>query len=52
MTPCFRDGVSPASPAGLTSLWLAATSPLDALSGLFLTAHMTQHLVLTSWRPR
>ena len=37
--------------AGLTSLWLAATSPLDVLSGLFLTAHMTQHLVLTSVAP-
>ncbi len=37
--------------AGLTSLWLAAASPLDTLSGLFLTAHMTQHLVLMSVAP-
>ncbi len=37
--------------AGLTLLWLAAVSPLDTLSGLFLTAHMTQHLVLTSLAP-
>ena len=37
--------------AGLTSLWLAAASPLDALSGLFLTAHMTQHLVLMAIAP-
>ena len=37
--------------AGLTLLWLAAVSPLDTLSGLLLTAHMTQHLVLTSLAP-
>ena len=37
--------------AGLTSLWLAASSPLDTLSGLFLTAHMTQHLVLMAVAP-
>ena len=36
---------------GLTLLWLAAASPLDALSGLFLTAHMTQHLVLMALAP-
>ncbi len=37
--------------AGLTSLWLAAASPLDVLSGLFLTAHMTQHLLLMAVAP-
>jgi cytochrome c oxidase assembly factor CtaG/ferredoxin len=37
--------------AGLTSLWVAAASPLDVLSGLFLTAHMIQHLVLTALAP-
>ena len=37
--------------AGLTSLWLAAASPLDTLSSLLLTAHMTQHLVLMAVAP-
>ena len=37
--------------AGLASLWLAAVSPLDTLSSLLLTAHMTQHLVLIAVAP-
>jgi cytochrome c oxidase assembly factor CtaG/ferredoxin len=37
--------------AGLASLWVADASPLDTLSGLLLTAHMTQHLVLTAVAP-
>src|SRR5688572_1860060 len=37
--------------AGLTSLWLAEASPIDALSGLLLTAHMVQHLMLTAVAP-
>ena len=37
--------------AGVTSLWLAAVSPLDALASLLLTAHMTQHLVLMAVAP-
>ena len=37
--------------AGVTSLWLAAASPLDALSSLLLTAHMTQHLLLMAVAP-
>src|SRR6266566_1294107 len=32
--------------SGLASLWLAVASPLDALSGLLLSAHMVQHLLL------
>ncbi len=32
--------------AGLASILLALTSPLDALSALLLQAHMTQHLLL------
>ena len=35
----------------MTSLWLAAVSPLDTLSSLLLTAHMTQHLVLMAVAP-
>jgi cytochrome c oxidase assembly factor CtaG/ferredoxin len=31
---------------GLASVWIAAASPLDAFSGLLLTAHMVQHLLL------
>ncbi len=37
--------------SGLSSLWLAAASPLDTLSSLLLTAHMTQHLVLMAMAP-
>ena len=36
---------------GLLTLWLAIASPLDALDGLLLTAHMTQHLILMSVAP-
>lgn len=31
---------------GLAMLWLAIASPLDAFSGLLLSAHMVQHLLL------
>src|SRR6266478_4945443 len=31
---------------GLLSLWVAVASPLEALSGLLLSAHMVQHLLL------
>ena len=31
---------------GLTMLWLAIASPLDAFSGLLLSAHMVQHFLL------
>ena len=37
--------------AGLTTLWLAIASPLDAFSGLLLSAHMVQHLLLMSVVP-
>ncbi len=36
---------------GLLSLWTAIASPLDTLDGLFLVAHMTQHLILMSVAP-
>jgi cytochrome c oxidase assembly factor CtaG len=36
---------------GLTTLWLAIASPLDAFSGLLLSAHMVQHLLLMSVAP-
>src|SRR5438046_343593 len=36
---------------GLASLWLAIASPLDTFSGLLLSAHMTQHLLLLSVAP-
>src|SRR5260370_20118616 len=32
--------------AGLTSLWLAIASPLDAFGNFLLTAHMVQHLLM------
>ena len=32
-------------------LWLAIASPLDAFSGLLLSAHMVQHLLLMSVAP-
>jgi len=31
---------------GLAAIWLAIASPLDAFSGLLLSAHMVQHLLL------
>jgi len=37
--------------AGLAGLWLAIASPLDAFSGLLLSAHMVQHLLLMSVVP-
>jgi cytochrome c oxidase assembly factor CtaG/ferredoxin len=37
--------------AGLFTLWIAISSPLDTLDGLLLVAHMTQHLILMSVVP-
>ena len=37
--------------AGLALLWVAIASPLDAFSGLLLSAHMIQHLLLLSVAP-
>src|SRR6185369_6922134 len=37
--------------AGLATLWLAISSPLDAFSGLLLSSHMVQHLLLMSVAP-
>ena len=37
--------------AGLLSLWIALASPLDTFSGLVLTAHMLQHMVLMMVAP-
>ncbi len=37
--------------AGLATLWIAIASPLDAFSGLLLSAHMVQHLLLMSIAP-
>jgi cytochrome c oxidase assembly factor CtaG/polyferredoxin len=36
---------------GLSTVWLAIASPLDTLSGMLLTVHMTQHLLLMSVAP-
>lgn len=36
---------------GLFSVWIALASPLDALNGILLFAHMTQHLILMSVAP-
>ncbi len=36
---------------GLLSVWVAIASPLDALSGVLLTAHMVQHLLLMAVAP-
>src|SRR5215470_15422180 len=36
---------------GLATFWLAIASPLDALSGFLLSAHMVQHLLLMSVAP-
>ena len=36
---------------GLVSFWVATASPLDAFSGLLLSAHMVQHLLLMSVAP-
>jgi cytochrome c oxidase assembly factor CtaG/ferredoxin len=37
--------------AGMLSVFLAIASPLDALSGVLLTAHMIQHLLLMAIAP-
>ena len=37
--------------SGLLTLWLAIASPLDALSGMLLVVHMTQHLLLMTVAP-
>ncbi len=36
---------------GLLSLWLALASPLDAMGGFLLSAHMVQHFILMSVAP-
>ena len=36
---------------GLAGLWIAIASPLDALSGFLLSAHMVQHLLLLTVVP-
>ncbi len=36
---------------GIVAVWAALASPLDALSGVLLTAHMIQHLLLMSVAP-
>jgi cytochrome c oxidase assembly factor CtaG len=41
--PAWRLG---AFLGGVAALWIAIASPLDALSGLLLAAHMVQHLML------
>jgi cytochrome c oxidase assembly factor CtaG/ferredoxin len=37
--------------SGIATLWLAVASPLDTFSGLLLSAHMVQHLLLLSVVP-
>lgn len=37
--------------AGLASLWVALVSPLEALTGTLLAAHMTQHVILIAIAP-
>lgn len=37
--------------AGLLSLWIPLASPLDAMGGFLLTAHMVQHFILMSVAP-
>ena len=37
--------------AGVLTVWVAIASPLDTLSGVLLTAHMTQHLLLMAIAP-
>jgi cytochrome c oxidase assembly factor CtaG len=37
--------------SGLLALWVAIASPLDAFSGLLLSAHMVQHLLLMAVAP-
>ncbi len=37
--------------SGIAVVWLAIASPLDAMSGVLLTAHMVQHLLLMALAP-
>jgi putative membrane protein len=37
--------------SGLLTLWIALASPIDALNGLVLTAHMLQHMLLMMVAP-
>src|ERR1022692_4238239 len=37
--------------AGLTALWIAIGSPLDAFADVLLSAHMVEHLILMSVVP-
>jgi cytochrome c oxidase assembly factor CtaG/polyferredoxin len=37
--------------SGVLTVWLAIASPLDALGGMLLVVHMTQHLLLMSIAP-
>ena len=46
--PVWRLG---AFAGGMAASWLAVASPLDAFSGLLLSAHMVQHLLLMSVVP-
>jgi cytochrome c oxidase assembly factor CtaG len=46
--PVWRLG---AFAGGMGALWLAVASPLDTFSGLLLSAHMVQHLLLMSVVP-
>jgi len=47
----FPIGRALAFTGGLVSFWVAIASPLDAFSGLLLSAHMVQHLLLMSVAP-
>ncbi|MEO8350144.1 MAG: cytochrome c oxidase assembly protein [Chthoniobacteraceae bacterium] len=47
----FPDWRAFAFLGGLLTLWIAIASPLDAFSGLLLSAHMVQHLLLMSVAP-
>ncbi len=46
--PAWRAGCFA---GGIVAVWIALASPLDALSGVLLTAHMIQHLLLMSVAP-
>ncbi len=47
----FRLWRAVAFVGGLASLWIALASPLDAMGGFLLTAHMVQHFILMSVAP-
>src|ERR1700752_2941763 len=47
----FNNSQPVAFYAGLTSIFLAVSSPLDAFANLLLTAHMIQHLLLMMVAP-